>query len=149
MPEPTSGTTVTLAIAAGLGGAVGSSFIDGHTMQWLGVPAIVLVFAVAGAFAAVAYSDPIRPVMRMMLMVLANAFFGVLAALALGAASKVWPWAEALPPQVPAAVVAFLSLWVTPRVIKRLPGATDKALERTGLGPVTDPTPTSEGKTNA
>lgn len=147
MPEPTSGATVTLAIAAGVGGAVGSSFINEHSMQWLGVPAIVLVFAVAGAFAAVAYSDPIRPVLRMVVMVLANAFFGILAALALGAASKVWTWADALPPQVPAAVVAFVALWVTPRLIKRLPGAADKALERSGLGPVEDSA--KEGKTNA
>lgn len=120
--EPT-GATVGLAVASGLGAAIGMSFVDTASMALFGVPAIVVVFSCIGAVAALAYRDPIRPWVRLALLLLANAMAGIVAALALPMMPGL-EWTKALPSQAVSFGAAFVSLWVTPLLISRLPGMT-------------------------
>lgn len=130
MPEPTStATTAALAAASGLGAAVGVGMIDHAAMAVFGVPAIVVIFAFIGAAAAMAYSEPIRPWVRMVLLAAANTMLGIVAAVGLHYVPG-FAWTEGVPSQAVSFAVAFVALWIAPILIGRLSAAARKRVDQ-------------------
>lgn len=130
MAEPTiSAATAAMAVASGVGAAVGAGFIDQASIAVLGVKAIVVLFAVLGAAAALAYSEPISPRARLFFMVLVNSLFGIVASVVIGHI-PLFEWTNTIPGQGIAFVVAFLALWAMPAVIRWIPSFIEGRLKK-------------------
>lgn len=130
MAEPTSiVTTVVLAGTAGVGAAIGVSMFDSAALVMFGVPSIVILFSFLGSAGALAYSDPIRPWMRMAATMAVNTMMGIVASVSLPAI-PFFHWIEHMPKQGVSFIVAFLALWFTPAITRTIGPALSTFISR-------------------